>query len=132
MAMSGGSAAPLPPLTVQGIDRLIVGLKNDLTAVNNSAASDQDKQNLLSQINDLISWLKVARSDFANIGALAPAWAPAFTALRTNLVQVHSALVADSGACSYDGGCIVTTRDHCDQLGGSFAPGVDCLGNPLP
>jgi hypothetical protein len=132
MAMAGGSAAPLPPLTVQGINRLIDGLKNDLAAVNASAASVQDKQNLQSQIGDLISWLKVARNDFANIGALTPAWAPAFTALRTNLVQVDSALVADSGACSYDGGCIVTTRDHCDQLGGSFDPGRDCQGNPLP
>jgi hypothetical protein len=111
---------------------LIGGLNNDLTAVTAAAISDPDKRNLQTQIVNLMSWLTVARNDLANIGAFTTAWAPAFFALRTKLKQVLPALVGDSGACSYDGGCFVTTRDHCKQLGGSFDAGVDCNGNPLP
>jgi hypothetical protein len=60
---------------------------------------------------------------------------PRLSALAKVLGQALPGLAdARMGACSYDGGCIITTKAQCDDdaLHGVFSPGVDCQGNPLP
>jgi hypothetical protein len=125
-----------PVLTADGVKRLINQLNTDLANVQASTTvTDNQKQQIQSQIAPLKSQLQAVVDDFP--AAQASGWdqlvGPQFKALTLNLEQALAGQPgSDGGACSYQGGCLVTTSAQCTVLGGSFDSGHDCQGNPLP
>ncbi|SRR5579871_4082767 len=132
--MANGSGS-LPVLTVDGVKALINQLDTDSANVQASTTVTGGlQQQIQSQIATLKVELQSVVDDFA--AAQANGWDQAvaqdFTALTQNLATALAGQQgANGGACSYQGGCLVTTEAQCTVLGGVFEPGQDCKGNPL-
>jgi hypothetical protein len=132
----------LPKLNEGGVRKLKDRLDKDLAAVVTSKTANDALKEI---IGDLIKSLKKKleatiirmgnRRDAgtAEISAWVVTMAPEFRELTQDLKVALGLAPTDMGACRYQGGgCIVTTRTQCDDLGGAFDPGFDCNGSPLP
>lgn len=128
-----------PPLTPEGVQKLIERLDQDLTKVQRSQASPALKQEIQALITALKPLLEKAKPVVKKLKEALQAmedWgqtiAPTFAELTPRLKQALNLVSSDEGACHYLGGCIVSTSTQCKDLDGSFSNGVDCMDNPLP
>ena len=118
-----------PPITVEGIKRLLVQLDKDLVAVKASAADAPLKaqtESLVTKLKAIL--LNVIGMDPTNVGEWVKVMGPQFSQLTNNIKKALGAAAPGTGACSYTNpdGCINATSAQCEELGGSFAPGADC------
>jgi hypothetical protein len=137
MANDQAGAAAQPVLTATGINKLIARLDADLQVVNASTAPTATaarKQVIQNRIGVIQTRLHAAliNPDPSTLTGWVVDLAPRFLELSSLLKQAVPDQVGNTGACFYQGGCIVSTQAQCTVLGGDFHPGVDCQGNPLP
>lgn len=120
-----------PVLTGDGVRRLNARLKLELKAVQNSSASASLKSDIETRIQALDPVLQGFATDL-DAGAPADSWntivSPLFQELTPLLAQALAiSMDGDTGACQYQGGCIVTTQTLCASIPGIFYPGQPCF-----
>lgn len=116
------------PITVTTINKMINRLDSDLEAVKKSTdpkATPERKHRvelLTEHIKDgLASALKDSETTW---NGWLQGLRPMFSALSAETKELIGLVI---GACVYDGGCIDTSKDVCDQIAGSvFYPGTAC------
>jgi hypothetical protein len=129
----------LPDLTEAGVVKFRGALDTrDLVEVVNSNATSAVKNQVKALITSLQEKLDSvivsgrSRNDPAKLARWIKGIAPLSFELTELLDLALDLPASETGACRYQGGgCIVTTRLQCEDLGGVFDPGVDCAGNPL-
>lgn len=123
---SRSAATKLPEITAEGINRAIAQLNKDLKTVKKSDANSHLKRRIESRIVSIQNTLRAAAAEES-------IHLEGWNSLKEEFVELASLLKeanldGDTGACDYQGGCIVTTKIQCADLGGIFFPGQPCLG----
>jgi hypothetical protein len=127
-------------LTADGIKNFREKLKNDLTTVKESTADAATVEAITRLTDRLDSELDQVQMHpaLASTSGWARGISPTIKAFNEILLAAipppatsHDALLAASsqnvtGACAYQGGCIVSTQAQCAALGGKFFPGAKC------
>jgi hypothetical protein len=121
---------PHPVVTAESVQRLIIQLDADLRKVEISSAPPVGKGDLEVRIRELQHLLTKMKNDLAtNPTADISGWtaqiAPLFDELTPMLREALNLTAQDTGACCYNGGCIVCTSTQCQGLG-TFKQGQPC------
>ncbi len=128
-APATATAPHKPPITVDGIKRLVVQLDKDAVAVKAStadAALKAQTENLVNKLKAIM--LNVIGMDPTNGGEWVKVMGPQFKQLTNNIKLALGAAAPGTGSCTYSDpdGCIVATEAQCEELGGSFTQSGDC------
>lgn len=112
MTKAHAATTTKPPVTVDGVKRLINQLDKDWVKVKASgadAALKAQTENLVSKLKAIL--LNVIGMDPTNAGAWVKVMGPQFTQLTANIKQALGAVAPGTGSCSYSDpdGCINST-----------------------
>ncbi len=131
MATATSSTQAFPPLTADGLRRVIPVLNADLAAVHASTAPDSVKERTRQLVEIMkATFTAVADNDADSAGDWVAMMADPFQELTDNLRSALALPAAGIGRCMYTNSagnfCIQCTQTQCQALGGAFQANTPC------